>query len=89
MAYLKTEEQMAAKLLKEGMSQRLRRLRLVVDLLERDVQQNFKMAEEGRTHYGTVTENFYRDLIQGVVNLGLEAAMSTAASADSAHARGE
>jgi hypothetical protein len=79
-------EEYGAKFLREGVAQRVRRLREMADRIESEAKQNIARAESGQGTYGRVVGSLVHEITWGIANLHLETLMSTATDADIAHA---
>lgn len=84
-----TNEQYGAKFLREGVAQRVQRLRNLADRVEREAEQHIQLAEQGRGTYGRVASSFLHEITWGLANLNLGVLASTATDADIAHAEHE
>lgn len=82
----RTAEMLGAKLLREGVASRVRRLRDLVDRIERDAERAIQQAEQGRGTYGRVVGEIDHEITWGIANLQMSTLASTATDADIAHA---
>jgi hypothetical protein len=79
---MRTAEQVEAKLLREGVEVRIRRLRALVDDIERQATAALNAAVDGNGAYGSVAEVFVKELAQGTTNVAVENLIYTATRAD-------
>jgi hypothetical protein len=84
-----TNEQYGAKFLREGVAQRVRRLRLLVDQIEQESERYIQDAEEGAGPYGRAVANIDQLIAWGIANLNMETLAATATDTDIAHAKGD
>lgn len=77
-----TDEQAEARILRQGIESRIRRLRDVVSQIERQALERVDMASRGQGRYVAAAEVFTKELAQAVVNAGLEQLIDSGATAD-------
>lgn len=79
---LPTVEQAEAKQLRDGVLSRTRRLRSVIDQIERSALQAIDDAVSGQGRYARVAEIFIKEISEAAVNAGLDGLVYYAAQAD-------
>jgi hypothetical protein len=77
-----TDEEAEARVLRQGIESRVRRLRTVVDLIERLALERVDMASKGNGRYASAAEVFTKELSQAIVNAGLEQLIDSGTTAD-------
>ena len=77
-----TDEQAEAASLRRNVEVRIRRLRLALDVMERQALERLRDAEQGRGRYSAVAEVFVKDLAETIVNAGVEQLVRDATTVD-------
>ena len=89
MAQQPTDEEYAAKYLRQGVAARVRRLRVLIDNIEQEAERSIGLAERGKTPYSRTAAKFARMLTNGIDNAEVHNLIVLASDADIAHAKGE
>ena len=77
-----TNEAAEVRHLRQSVASRVRRLRDMVDLIEREAEQQIREAEQGQGRYAAVSETFIREIAWGLANASIEGLVNTATAAD-------
>jgi hypothetical protein len=77
-----SDSEYEAQFLREGVASRIRRLRNMIDTIEREATAALETAGNGMGRYSSVPQIFVKELAWGLANVGVDQMLYTAANAD-------